>query len=178
MVGTNYTLDGVTSPYGGVFTLRGEGGHSLTFYSTDGFNTETAQTAYLVIWNVPDQAGGLGLGSTNLYQGIAQQLNSNYGHLRSENRPIMLGVDWHPGTLDFATLGACTKILTFIEDCLNSGDKSLVELIQLSFLEKLYVAEDSYEPLKSRLGPTSRHLLQVTDDWWQNKLPDTTDKPE
>lgn len=49
VVGTTYALDGVTSPYSGVFSVRGEGTHTLSFASTDGFHSEAAQTLTLFI---------------------------------------------------------------------------------------------------------------------------------
>jgi hypothetical protein len=63
-----------------------------------------------------------------------------------------------------AHLDTVARILAFIEQAASSEDEKVMELIQVSLMESLYLAGPYYEPIVSRLGPNSRKLLDAALD--------------
>lgn len=56
-------------------------------------------------------------------------------------------------------------ILNFLEECAQSTDERVVDLVSVSFLENLWQAGSDYEPIKKRLGPNLQKLLLQIEAW-------------
>jgi hypothetical protein len=59
------------------------------------------------------------------------------------------------------------RIVSFVEDAVESTDERVVELVQLSFLENLHQAGSYYEAIRSQLGPGSSQLLEAVEKGWR-----------
>jgi hypothetical protein len=60
------------------------------------------------------------------------------------------------------------RIFEFIEACASSGDEQVETLIQVGFMESLYLAGDTYPALVSHLGPASRKSLRQMEEGWED----------
>ncbi len=55
-------------------------------------------------------------------------------------------------------------ILRFVEEAVTSGDNSVLDIVQSSFLESIYKHGDVYDRIQSMLGPKSYILMRDLDN--------------
>lgn len=58
---------------------------------------------------------------------------------------------------------AFQRSVQFLDSCLKSSDVEVQNLVEVSFLENLHVAEGDYQGLKRELGPALRRMLEKID---------------
>lgn len=59
------------------------------------------------------------------------------------------------------------KIIAFMQQCLDSEDERVQELVLFSFLENLWQSGEAYTELQKHLTPDLRRWLSQIETWWQ-----------
>lgn len=58
------------------------------------------------------------------------------------------------------------RVVHFLEQCIQSEDEQLKELVIVSFLENLWQTGSEYREISQHLGPLLQHWLHKVEVWW------------
>ena len=62
-----------------------------------------------------------------------------------------------------------SRVIQFIQRCINSEDQRVNELALFSFLENLWQSEEHYQSIRLCLAPELQFWLDRVEGWWGRK---------